>query len=115
MLDKSLPTLQSNHYWYFDKDTFNINGCSIIFQMSSITNTWRHVNSEGWEKYHDEIRLHLILQFANFEELFLLISEIYKFLASKDQWTSEILTSFLNKYDTHFSSEEIKDIMDDCY
>lgn len=65
--------------------------------MYSITKTWRHVNSEGWEKYHDEV------------------SDIYKYLMSKQQWDNESLTSFLNKYDSRYKSEEINEIMDDCY
>ena len=83
--------------------------------MFSITKTWRHVNSEGWEKYHDEIWITCELQYTNSDELFLGISEIYKYLMSKQQWDNGSLTSFLNKYDSRYKSEEINEIMDDCY
>lgn len=115
MLDKSLSTHQSNHFWYFIKESFKVLDCSIVFQMYSITKTWRHVNSEGWEKYHDEIRITCELQYTNSDEVFLGVSETYKYLVSKQQWDNESLTSFLNKYDSRCTSEEINDIMDDCY
>ena len=83
--------------------------------MYSITKTWRHVNSEGWEKYHDEIWIKCELQYTSSDELFLGVSEIYKCLMSKQQWDNESLIIFLNRYDSRYTSEEINEIMDDCY
>lgn len=115
MLDKDLPILKSNHFWYFVKESFKVLDCSIVFQMYSITKTWRHVNSEGWEKYHDEIWIKCELQYTSSDELFLGVSEIYKCLMSKQQWDNESLIIFLNRYDSRYTSEEINEIMDDCY
>lgn len=115
MSDEYLPELQKNHLWFFDKESFKVFGGSIDFQMFSITKSWRHVNSEGWEKYHNEIRLNCILQYANTDELFLSVSELYKKLASKSSWEGKHLTTLLSEYNPHYTYEEFEDIMDDCY
>lgn len=31
MLDKGLPILPSNHFWYFVKESFKVLDCSIVF------------------------------------------------------------------------------------
>lgn len=53
--------------------------------MYTITKSWRHVNSEGWEKYHDEMDLNCILQFETEDELYLDVSTIYRYLSEKKQ------------------------------
>lgn len=114
MKDKTIPPI--NGYWYFDKTSFNVsNGC-IFFGMYTITKSWRHVNSEGWEKYHDEMVLNCILQFETEDELYLDVSTIYRYLSEKSKWTTAELETLLNKYKYHdFSVHEEKEIMDDCY
>ncbi|WP_308224278.1 hypothetical protein [uncultured Prevotella sp.] len=83
MKDKTIPPI--NGYWYFNKTSFNVsNGC-IYFRMYTVTKTWRHINSEGWEKYHDEMDLNCILQFETKDELYLDVSTIYRYLSEKKQ------------------------------
>lgn len=83
MNDKTIPPI--NGYWYFNKTSFNVsNGC-IYFRMYTVTKTWRHINSEGWEKYHDEMDLNCILQFETKDELYLDVSTIYRYLSEKKQ------------------------------
>ena len=83
MKDKTIPPI--NGYWYFNKTSFNVsNGC-IYFRMYTVTKAWRHINSEGWEKYHDEMDLNCILQFETKDELYLDVSTIYRYLSEKKQ------------------------------
>lgn len=116
MKKKSIPVLKEGHYWYYSKESFNVNNGCICFTMYTITKTWRHVNSEGWEKYHNEIDLNCILQFEKTDELFLSVSTIYKCLSEKNKWATTEIETFLDKFESyHFSVHEEKDIMDDCY
>ncbi len=104
------------HYWYFEKESFNVSSGSICFTMRTITKTWRHVNSEGWEKYHDEMCLSCLLQFENADELYLSVSPTYKILSEKGKWTTAELEAFLRQHKHHdFSIYENNEIMDDCY
>lgn len=116
MENKSIPILKDGYYWYFEKASFNVANGYIRFIMYTITKTWRHVNSEGWEKFHDEMNLSCILQFASEDELYLSVSKIYKCLSGKSKWTTMELKTFLEKFKYHdFSIYEEKGIMDDCY
>lgn len=114
MMNKVIPII--NGYWYFNKTSFNVtNGC-IRFTMYTKTRTWRHVNSEGWEKYHNEMDLNCILQFETIDGMYLEVSSIYKRLSEKEEWTTAELNEFLNNYKYQdFSIHEEKEIMDDCY
>lgn len=114
MGNNTIPIIDG--YWYFNKTSFNVaNGC-IHFTMYTILRTWRHVNSEGWEKYHDEMNLNCILQFETTDELFLSVSVIYKCLSEKNKWTTIEIKTLMDKYKFHyFSVNEEKEIMDDCY
>ena len=53
--------------------------------MYTVTKTWRHINSEGWEKYHDEMDLNCILQFETKDELYLDVSTIYRYLSERSK------------------------------
>lgn len=83
MKDKTIPPI--NGYWYFNKTSFNVSNRCIYFRMYTVTKTWRHINSEGWEKYHDEMDLNCILQFETKDELYLDVSTIYRYLSEKKQ------------------------------
>ena len=69
--------------------------------MYTVTKTWRHINSEGWEKYHDEMDLNCILQFETKDELYLDVSTIYRYLSERSKWTTAELETLLNKYKYH--------------
>ncbi len=116
MSDKHFPEFLKNHLWYFDKDSFNVSSGSIGFTMRTITKTWRHVNSEGWEKYHNEMCLNCLLQFETVDELYLSVSPTYKSLSEKSKWTTAEFEAVLCQYKYHdFSIYENNEIMDDCY
>lgn len=66
--------------WFFEKSSFKVIGY-ISFTLYTISKTWTHKNSEGWEKYEKHYEMNFCI-FPSNDDLYLSVSKLYNDLIS---------------------------------
>lgn len=100
--------------WYFERDSFQTIGY-ISFTLYTITKSWRHRNSEGWEKYQNLYVMGVSVLFPSQDNLYLSVSALYNQLISSESLTYDRLETIFIDMDTSISITENTEIMVDCY
>ena len=103
-----------NENWYFEKDTFQVGG-GVSFDLYAVSKSWRHVNSDGWEKYVNRYVMDVCVVFSTQDELYLSVSDLYRELNSVRPLSYTQIESILSVMEAYLSIREETEIMIDCY